>query len=189
MKKQGYSIVLIIILLIVLFFVYQKSFIVQEHLLNKEQIIVSESLMEVKSAFNNSERIPVEFTCEGDNVSPPLFISGIPNSAKSLAIIADDPDSPSGTWVHWVIFNIIPRGDSMQIKEDESPGTEGVTSFKKIGYGGPCPPSGSHRYFFKVYALNEILNRKEGATKQQLEEAMQGHIIEKAELIGLYSRQ
>lgn len=145
--------------------------------------------MKVKSIFNNNEKIPEEFTCDGNNTSLPLEITDIPKNSKTLAIISDDPDAPMGTWVHWVVWNIKFNENSLNINEGESPGTEGITSFKKIGYGGPCPPSGTHRYFFKVYALDSELSLSKGATKQQLETAMKGHILDKAELIGLYSRK
>lgn len=183
MKKQAYFIIGIILLLIIAFFVYQKLFIPKE-LTN----IDLPNQMKIKSVFNNNEKIPEEFTCDGDNTSPPLEITDIPKNTKTLAIISDDPDAPAGTWVHWIVWNIKFNGNALNINEGESPGTEGTTSFKKIGYGGPCPPSGTHHYFFKVYALDSELSLGKGATKQQLEAAMKGHILDKTELIGLYSR-
>ena len=135
--------------------------------------------------FENNKFIPNKFTCDGENINPALTIEGIPGNAGSLALIVDDPDAPMGTWVHWVVFDIpiISR-----IEENSIPGKQGVTDFGRKGYGGPCPPSGTHRYFFKLYALDSALNLKEGITKSQLEKVMQGHILNKAELIGLYKR-
>lgn len=137
--------------------------------------------------FPNNGDIPSEFTCDGSDLSPPLSISDVPSNAKSLVLICDDPDAPVGTWDHWVVFDIpvptkeIPKGTEPQ-------GTPGKNSWDRTGYGGPCPPSGIHRYFFKLYALDTILNLPEGSTKKQIEAAMQGHILAKAELVGLYKR-
>jgi len=132
--------------------------------------------------------IPPEFTCDGSDVSPPLEISDAPASTKSLALIVDDPDAPVGTWDHWIVFNIPPS--TRQIgKGTEPQGTPGKNSWGRTGYGGPCPPSGTHRYFFKSYALDGNLNLQPGSTKKQIEAAMQGHIIAKAELVGLYKRR
>ncbi len=135
--------------------------------------------------FANNEFIPKKFTCEGEDINPALIIEKIPADAKSLALIIDDPDAPMGTWVHWVVYNIpiISR-----IDEGSIPGEQGVNDSGRRDYGGPCPPSGTHRYFFKIYALDAKLNLKAGLTKQELEKAMQGHILDKAELIGLYKR-
>ena len=138
------------------------------------------------SAFSHNQMIPKKYTCEGNDVSPPLTIDGIPDGAKSLALIVDDPDAPMGTWVHWVVFDI-PIVN--QIAEDTIPGKQGHNDFGKKDYGGPCPPSGTHRYFHKIYALDTTLNLKEGITKKALEKAMQGHILDKAELIGLYKKE
>lgn len=138
--------------------------------------------------FKNNEPIPPKYTCDGENISPPLQISGAPEGAKSLVIIVDDPDAPGRTFVHWTVWNIDP--EIGEIPENSVPkgGKEGMTDFGRPGYGGPCPPSGVHRYFFKLYALDTILDLPEGATKQDIEQAMQNHILAKCELIGLYSR-
>lgn len=140
------------------------------------------------SAFRNNELIPSKYTCDGDNINPPLDIKGAPKGTKSLVFIVDDPDAPGGTWVHWTVWNISP--DTAEIAEGSSPveGVEGETDFGRPGYGGPCPPSGAHRYFFKVYALDGSLNLSPQARKPALERAMAGHILDKAELIGLYRR-
>ena len=136
--------------------------------------------------FENNNFIPRKFTCQGEDVNPELLVEDIPENTKSLALIVDDPDAPMGTWVHWVVYDIpvISR-----IEEDSIPGKQGRNDFGKRDYGGPCPPSGTHRYFFKIYALDTKLNLKEGARKSDLEKAMEGHILDKAELIGLYKKQ
>ena len=142
--------------------------------------------MEITSpAFKHNEYIPAKYTCEGEDANPPLVINGIPKEAKSLALIMDDPDAPMGVWVHWVVFDmpVVSR-----IEENSVPGKLGITNSGR-DYHGPCPPSGTHRYFFKIYALDTQLNLKEGISKEQLEKAMQGHILDKAELIGLYKRK
>lgn len=140
------------------------------------------------SAFIHNTKIPSKYTCDGEDVNPPLEFSDVPENAKSLALIVDDPDAPMGTWVHWVLFNIPP--DCRKIEENSIPkgAVEGINDFRKNNYGGPCPPSGTHRYFFKHYALDCVIDLKGTVTKKDLEKAMDGHIIAKAELIGLYSR-
>ena len=139
-------------------------------------------------AFENNREIPSEYTCDGPNVLPELNIEDIPENAKSLALIMDDPDAPAGTWVHWVVWNI-PVDTKTIAKGTEPQGIQGTTSFGKPGYGGPCPPFGTHRYFFKLHALDTTLDLKEGSTKEDLEQAMDGHMIEKTELMGTYKRQ
>ncbi len=136
--------------------------------------------------FENNNFIPGKFTCDGENINPGLIIEGIPEGAKTLALIVDDPDAPSGMWVHWVVYDIPVAGSI--IGENTVPGEQGTTSSGKQAYGGPCPPSGTHRYFFKVYALDTALNLKEGVKKSDVEKAMQGHILEESELMGLYKR-
>ncbi len=111
---------------------------------------------------------------------------GVPAGTKTLALIMDDPDAPMGTWVHWVVYNIPPVS---RIEENSVPGSQGVNNFRKEAYGGPCPPSGTHRYFFKIYALDTELDLVKGAAKGALEQAMQGHVLEEAELIGLYRKK
>jgi len=136
--------------------------------------------------FANNQFIPAKFTCQGENISPSLAIEGIPDKTKSLALIVDDPDAPMGTWVHWVVYNmpLISR-----IEENSVPGEQGVNDSGGQDYSGPCPPFGTHRYFFKIYALDAQLNLKAGVSKKALEKAMQGHILDKAELIGLYKKR
>ena len=145
------------------------------------------------SAFGEGGMIPVQYTCDGKNVSPPLRWSEPPEGTGSFALISDDPDAPAGTWVHWVVYNIPP---GVRELPENIPSTEklpdstvqGTTDFWSIGYGGPCPPSGTHRYYFKIYALDAMLNLRHGATKQQLLAAMEGHIRARGELMGRYTR-
>jgi hypothetical protein len=140
-------------------------------------------------AFSRNGMIPPKHTCDGADENPPLTIRNVPAKSRSLALIVDDPDAPRGTWVHWVVWNIGP--DTTEIPANSVPGEalQGTNDFGKQRYGGPCPPSGTHRYFFKLYALDIPLALKSGATKAQLEEAMKGHILEKTELLGLYRRR
>lgn len=139
-------------------------------------------------AFSHNGMIPAKYTCDGADVNPPLSIGGVPEKAKSLALIVDDPDAPRGTWVHWVVWNI-PAG-TREIPEDSVPpgAVQGTNDFGTRKYGGPCPPSGTHRYFFKLYALDAPLALLPGATKAQVEKAMSGHLLGKAETVGLYRR-
>jgi len=137
------------------------------------------------SEFENNGQIPSKFTCDGANISPPLNIEEIPENTKTLALIMDDPDAPMGTFVHWVTWNIKP---TTKIPEAQKTGLEGINGFGNLGYGGPCPPSGTHRYVFKLYALNAEIDLNRGATKKDLEDAMKDHILAKAELVGKYSR-
>jgi Raf kinase inhibitor-like YbhB/YbcL family protein len=140
----------------------------------------------VKSpAFENNKLIPPKYTCDGNNVNPPLAIENVPDETKSLVLIVDDPDCPTGTWDHWIVWNITPTS---KIEENTVPGTEGINTARKHSYGGPCPPWGTHRYFFKVYALDAKLNLNSNSNKKDVEKAMQGHILAKGELIGLYRR-
>ena len=132
--------------------------------------------------------IPTKFTCDGENINPPLRFRDAPKEAKSLVLIMDDPDAPRGTWVHWTMWNI--PADTKKIPEHSLPrgGVEGITSFGKAGYGGPCPHSGTHRYFFKLYALDNVLALSAEAAKSDLEKEVERHVISKAELVGLYLR-
>ncbi len=151
--------------------------------------------MELKSsAFAAGGMIPKKHTCDGPDVSPPLSWSDVPAGAKSLALIADDPDAPMGTWVHWVAWNIPPDARGLEEgvpKKDSLPNgmKQGTTDFRSIGYGGPCPPSGTHRYFFKLYALDTSLNLPPSTTKKDLEKALQGHLLQQVELMGKYARR
>jgi len=144
--------------------------------------------MELKSIFNNNENIPEKYTCDGENVNPPLKIIDAPENSQSLLLIVDDPDAPAGTWVHWILFNIPANINEIAENSVAEGAVQGQNDFGKAEYGGPCPPSGVHRYFFKIYALDTILDLTNKATKQDVENAMQGHVLDSAELVGLYSR-
>ena len=136
-------------------------------------------------AFENNGFIPSKYTCDGNDVNPPLKIEGVPEGTQSLVLIVDDPDAPMGTWDHWIVWNIPPLE---KIEENSVPGVEGLNDFNRHSYGGPCPPSGTHRYFFKVYALDAKLDLDSSSRKKNLERAMEGHILAKGEIVGLYSR-
>ena len=137
-------------------------------------------------AFENNKLIPVKYTCDGANVNPPLTIEDAPEETKTLVLIVDDPDCPTGTFDHWIVWNIPPT--TRTIEENTVPGTEGMSSYRKHAYGGPCPPYGTHRYFFKVYALDTQFDLKSSSTKKDVEKAMEGHILAEGALIGLYCR-
>jgi Raf kinase inhibitor-like YbhB/YbcL family protein len=146
------------------------------------------------TAFSHQKPIPARFTCDGDDISPPLAWKGVPDTAKSLVLICDDPDAPVGTWVHWVVYNLPPATDSLPehiMKTDTlaNGAKQGITDFKRVGYGGPCPPSGTHRYFFKLYALDTMIALPAGRSKKEIERAMQGHVLAYGELVGTYSRK
>lgn len=141
----------------------------------------------VKSpAFEPNKQIPKKYSCNGDDVNPPLTIEGIPQKTKSLALTLEDPDAPSGTFDHWVVWNIPPSTN--KIAEHTVPGREGLNSMRQYGYTGPCPPSGTHRYFFKVYALDTELALGTRATKKDLEKAFVDHIVAKGELMGVFNK-
>lgn len=161
-----------------------------------QPVIQQENKMGFKltsTAFQEGQSVPRQYTCDGVNVSPPLEWSGAPSSAKTFAIICDDPDAPGGTWVHWVLYNLpadrIGLVESVPATEKvPGDGLQGTNDFQKIGYGGPCPPSGTHRYFFKLYALDAELALKSGATKAELLKAMEGHVLGQTQLMGTYRR-
>lgn len=139
-------------------------------------------------AFEYGKSIPSKYTCDGEDLNPPLEISGINFSTKSLTLIMDDPDAPAGVWVHWVKWNI--PTSTTSISEGQEPGgVSGKGTGGNLDYKGPCPPSGEHRYFFKLYALDTILDLQKGADKKELEKAMQGHILQQTKLMGLYKKK
>src|SRR3989338_5373902 len=145
-----------------------------------------EALMELTSpVFPNNAMLPAKYTCQGEDISPPLAVTGIPKGTVTLALINDDPDAPGGTWDHWIVWNIPPAGG---IAQNTVPGIQGKNSWGRSHYGGPCPPSGTHRYFFKLYALDGKLALKEGARKVDVLKAMEGHVLAQAQLIGLYKK-
>ncbi|MBJ6799820.1 YbhB/YbcL family Raf kinase inhibitor-like protein [Geomonas propionica] len=141
----------------------------------------------VSSAFKQAGQIPSLYSCDGSDTSPPLAIDGIPKDAKSLALVMDDPDAPGGTWVHWVLWNIAPS--TSQITQGTVPrgAQQGVNSWRRKSYGGPCPPSGQHRYYFRLYALSERLNLPSNSTRKELDLAMRGKVLAQAELLGVYA--
>lgn len=147
------------------------------------------------SAFTEGSSIPAKYTCDGQDVSPPLAWSSVPQGAKSLALIADDPDAPVGTWVHWVLHDLPPAttelAEGVPVTETLANGArQGRNDFGRFGYGGPCPPRGKpHRYYFKIYALDTELDLKPGATKPDLLRAMQGHNLAEGQLVGTYKRK
>jgi Raf kinase inhibitor-like YbhB/YbcL family protein len=146
------------------------------------------SMKITSSAFQQGGNIPSKFSCDGPNTSPPLQISDVPPEAKSLVLIVDDPDAPSGLFTHWVVWNISPQTNS--VGEGSAPkGVHGTNDFGKSGYGGPCPPSGTHRYYFKIFALDRQLDLPSGAKRSQLDAAMKGHVVAQGELMGRYSRK
>ena len=140
-------------------------------------------------AFNNGKSIPSQYTCDGEGVNPELVFSDVPTGAKSLALIMDDPDSPTGIWTHWLLWNISPN--IKEISEGKVPrgAVQGETTFGASHYGGPCPGKGNHRYFFKLYALDTMLNIPAGTVKDKFIEIMKGHIIAEAEMYGWYERK
>jgi Raf kinase inhibitor-like YbhB/YbcL family protein len=140
------------------------------------------------SAFQEGGNIPSKFTCDGGDSSPPLQIAEIPSGAKSLVLVVDDPDAPSGLFTHWIVWNISPQTNA--IAEGSAPkGVQGTSDFGKSGYGGPCPPSGTHRYYFKIFALDRELHLPSGAKRNHLDAAMRGHVVAQGELMGRYSKR
>ncbi|MEJ2537308.1 MAG: YbhB/YbcL family Raf kinase inhibitor-like protein [Calditrichia bacterium] len=146
------------------------------------------------TAFSEGGMIPAQYTCNGPDISPPLNWEDVPERTKSLALVADDPDAPVGTWVHWVLYNL--PADSRELQEDlpktkvlPNGAMQGTNDFRKIGYNGPCPPGGTHRYFFKLYALDELVDLNPGARKKDLLDAMKGHILSECQLMGKFSRR
>lgn len=145
------------------------------------------------TAFTDGGMIPRDYTCDGKDISPPLAWAGVPEGTKSLAIICDDPDAPVGTWVHWVLFNIPATVNKLpqsmpSAKALENGAKHGINDFRKFGYGGPCPPGGTHRYYFKLYALDIELTQEPGLTKAELLKAMKDHILAEGQLMGRYKR-
>jgi Raf kinase inhibitor-like YbhB/YbcL family protein len=155
--------------------------------------VCAEPLHVTSSAFKDGEAIPAQYTCDGTNISPPLDLASVPTGTKSLALISEDPDAPGGTWGHWVLFNL--PADTATIEANipataalPNGATHGRNSWGNAAYGGPCPPAGTHRYFFKVYALDTVLPLKKRVSARKLAKAMQGHILAQGHLMGTYSR-
>lgn len=139
--------------------------------------------------FTQNNFIPSKYTCDGENINPPLNITNIPEKAKSLVLIVDDPDAPGGTFIHWIVFNINPGIHTIEENSIPNKGKEGINSFHKINYGGPCPPSGIHHYFFRLYALDTRLDLSEGANIEDVNQKIQNHILAQATLMGLYKKK
>jgi Raf kinase inhibitor-like YbhB/YbcL family protein len=150
--------------------------------------------LEIKSkAFVEGGTIPKKYTCDGSDISPPLSWTQPPEGTRSLVLICDDPDAPMGTWVHWVLYNLSPNRLELPEgvpgkKEVLSGAKQGTNDFRKIGYGGPCPPGGTHRYYFKLYAIDSELDLNAGATKKEVLREIEGHILAEGQLMGRYSR-
>ena len=191
--------ILLIILLLIGAVLIQRSFRRSSMLsvYQRTNIAKTVKIMEMKilsSAFAHQRSIPVKYTCDGEKINPPLEITGVPENAKSLALIMDDPDvpkdlRPDGMYVHWILWNIDPKTESITEHSVPAGAVEGVTTAGNPGYRGPCPPDREHRYFFKLYALDTILVMDSSADKVALENAMQGHIVAQAELVGVYDRK
>ncbi len=140
-------------------------------------------------AFLHNGNIPAKYTCDAKDMSPRIIIRNVPRGTMSLALVMEDPDAPKGTWVHWVVWNISPGTGEIPENSVPSGAVQGRNSWDRNNYGGPCPPSGTHRYFFRLYALDAVLNLGRGAGKRDLEKAMKGHVIAGAELVGLYRKR
>ena len=148
----------------------------------------SASLKVTSGAFSDGGKIPKKYTCDDSNVSPPLRVENLPKAVKSLALIVDDPDAPGRTWTHWLVWNIDPKGTEIGENSVPQNGIQGTSDFGSAKYGGPCPPSGVNRYYFRAYALDAVLSLPSSATKSAVEKAMAGHIIAQGSLMGTYSR-
>ena len=152
--------------------------------------LFSSSTMTISSpAFRQNDRIPATYACDGENVSPPLHFGDVPEGAQSLALIVNDPDASRGDWVHWVVYGIDPSTTDIPKGTIPIGGIEGITDYRRTGYSGPCPPSGTHRYVFRLYAMGRDLDFDSPPTKQELLQAMGGDILASSELVGLYTRE
>lgn len=141
------------------------------------------------SAFEEDGKIPEKYTCDGEDINPPIQITDYPSNTKCFVLIVEDPDAPAGNWIHWILFNIPINKAEIAENESVEGAVEGMTDFGKSGWGGPCPPSGSHRYYFRAYALDKTLDLQEGASKEQIEQEMQGHILDSAAITASFSRK
>ena len=165
------------------------NFLSYEKTENVSRIAFMSSLKLNSKAFSHEGTIPSLYTCDGDDINPPLAIGGVPPESKSLVLIVDDPDAPLGNFDHWILWNISPK--TIEIKQNSVPegAVEGKNDFRKTAYGGPCPPEGVHRYQFKLYALDTMLTLGADARKKDVERAMRGHVLDETVFVGLYSRQ
>lgn len=182
MKKFWFVIPIILLVGIILIIFYNSK--------DNNQKIINQTNMKIFSpAFQNNETIPSRYTCDGENINPPLYFEEIPQETKSLVLIVDDPDAPMGNFLHWLVFNI--PAETKLIEENSVPvGAKlGKNDFGKLSYGGPCPPYGIHRYYFRLFALDTILDLPEGVSRQEVLEAIRNHILAESYLVGLYRRQ
>jgi len=189
MRAKNFLIILFILSTIIIATVFLKNILQNKKVVLQNNIISSQNYMKIVSpAFQNNETIPKRYTCDGENINPPLYFEDLPQGTKSLVLIVDDPDAPMGTFLHWLVFNI--PSETKLIEENSIPqGAKlGKNDFGKNSYGGPCPPYGQHRYFFKLYALDATLDLENGVTLSEIKSAMRNHILSEAELIGLYQR-
>ena len=170
------------------FYLFIISFIIIGPRATNGEVLKMSGFQITSPVFENNGFIPKKYTCDGVDINPQLLIANVPSETKSLALIVDDPDAPAGTWVHWVVWNIVPQ--THEIKENSVPtgANQGLNDFRKRNYGGPCPPSGTHRYFFKLYALDITLKLDANATKAHVEKAMGEHINAETRIVGLYKR-
>ena len=178
-------IILLIIIIVGLVFILPAIISEEENIINQFNL---KSMKITSSAFANNNPLPLQYGCQGQNINPPLLISGMPPGAVSLALIVDDPAAPGGDFVHWVMFNIPPTTSEIKENSTESGAITGTNDFNQQSWNGPCPPFGTHHYQFKIYALDKILDLVSTARKSDLLQAMNGHILDQALLIGTYQR-
>ena len=182
----------LIAILILAIFIFGSIFIkniVKKKAAVQNNIISNQISMKITSpAFQNNETIPKRYTCDGENINPPIYFEDLPQGTKSLVLIVDDPDAPRGNFLHWLVFNIPPETKLIEENSIPQEAKLGKNDFGKTSYGGPCPPYGQHRYYFKLYALDTVLDLENGATLNEVKSAMRNHILAEAELLGLYQR-
>lgn len=159
------------------------------NIIPSEKEVIDSNMQLASSSFTNNQMIQSKYTCDGENTSPPLTINGIPEKTRSLVLIVDDPDTPVGDWVHWLVWNINPNTGKIAEGEIPSKAIQGVNDFGENKYGGPCPPSGTHRYQFKLYALDTTLDLPNDTKKIDLETALTGHILDQTMLVGTYQKR
>lgn len=188
MRKLLIFIIVLIPIILLIYFLTKSNRVNNIKQESDKEINLKSDMKITSSAFEHNQNIPNKYTCDGENINPPLQFIDVPQNAKSLALIVDDPDAPSGTFDHWIVYNIDPA--TLEIKENSIPnsGSVGKSSTGVSKWVSPCPPSGVHRYFFKLYALDTRLNLPTNVSKKEVEEAMKNHVIESSELIGLYNR-
>lgn len=169
------------------------GFFLVRFLNNQPNKVYNKGMLLTSPVFTNERAIPKQYTCDGGDMNPELKISAVPEQAKSLVLIMNDPDAPAGTWTHWLVWNLPPDTETIaegasDAKKLPAGAVEGTTSFGKVGWGGPCPHDGEHRYYFKLFALDTMLDLPESTTEQELTQAINGHILDQAELMGRYQR-